>query len=44
MIADMSLRNLSRPTQCSYLHAVIWSDRLNLDANGFMPLLIKPLP
>lgn len=22
----------------------VWSDRLDLDANGFMSLLIKPLP
>ncbi|KMS51579.1 hypothetical protein V473_23385 [Sphingobium cupriresistens LL01] len=22
----------------------VWSDRLDLDANGLMPLLIKPLP
>ncbi|MEE3504371.1 Tn3 family transposase [Acidiphilium acidophilum] len=22
----------------------VWSDRLDLDANGFMPLLVKPLP
>ena len=22
----------------------VWSDRLNLDANGLMPLLAKPLP
>lgn len=22
----------------------VWSDRLDLDANGFMPLIVKPLP
>jgi len=22
----------------------VWSDRLDLDANGFMPMLVKPLP
>lgn len=22
----------------------VWSDRLDLDANGLMPLLVKPLP